>query len=409
MTNPGIVNPSADPPLDPADPRISEWIDGRLSAAEAAAIEAAVGRSPALVRLVADLRAIKAAGRFVPSATPPAGFADRIVSSIGRPVADRTDPDRAVDDEWEAIEAERIAEERAEAAADVVGVDSPPSRRPWPWMVVVGALAAGLLVTVVLNLPGDGRRDLALAPAPTVAANRAAESMPAPAEFAAKSLRQGPEAIAPPGPRASYRANDAQRVEAQADRVAEADGVAEADADAVAVAVRGVAGRAAFERRAAALGLTVAAVGAERDRDEGESLVAGESLAREKSLPAGPPARRSRTGLPDVVAITGQADAIATLLAEARTPAKPGAFGREARLESADKLQRKRALEAGAAGGEEVAREVERAGRPDRSVARVLVRFIELPEPAAAAAPAAPPPGDRPAGAPALLGPGGEP
>ncbi|MFM8414257.1 MAG: hypothetical protein ACKOCX_05990 [Planctomycetota bacterium] len=66
-----------------------------------------------------------------------------------------SDPDRAVDEEWQAIEAARIAEERAEAAADLVeGAQEPVSRRRWPWLALAGALAAGLVVTRILNRPG---------------------------------------------------------------------------------------------------------------------------------------------------------------------------------------------------------------------------------------------------------------
>lgn len=65
-----------------------------------------------------------------------------------------SDPDRAVDEEWRAIEAARIAEERAEAAADLVeAAREPAARRRWPWLAIVFALAAGLLMTLVLNRP----------------------------------------------------------------------------------------------------------------------------------------------------------------------------------------------------------------------------------------------------------------
>jgi anti-sigma factor RsiW len=75
-------DPHARPPLAADDPRISEWIDGRLSAAEAADLERAVRESPALTRLVADLRALKEAARLVPVVTPPEGFADRVLGAV---------------------------------------------------------------------------------------------------------------------------------------------------------------------------------------------------------------------------------------------------------------------------------------------------------------------------------------
>jgi hypothetical protein len=74
-----------------------------------------------------------------------------------------------VEQEWRAVEAERLAEERAEAEADVAQAVSPvrqpvggaDSRGAWPWLSVGAALAAGLLVTVLLNRPDDTPREIA--------------------------------------------------------------------------------------------------------------------------------------------------------------------------------------------------------------------------------------------------------
>ena len=159
MTNPS--DPQARPPLDADDPRLSEWIDGRLSVAEAAEVEQAVRSSPTLARLVDDLRAIKEAARQVPAASPPAGFAERVMEAVmsGGDAA----ADRAVEREWQSIEAERIAEERAEAAADQAAETGPApaaATRSWPWLTIVAALAAGLLVTLVLNRPEEGPREI---------------------------------------------------------------------------------------------------------------------------------------------------------------------------------------------------------------------------------------------------------
>lgn len=197
MTNPS--DPTTRPPLDADDPRISEWIDGRLAAAEAAEVERAVHESPALIRLVADLRALKEAARLVPVVSPPEGFVDRVLGAVvsgGGAAARATDAesDRVVEREWRAVEAERIAEERAEAEADVAQEVTPvhqpvggaDSRGAWPWLAVGAALAAGLLVTVVLNRRDDTPREIA-----QVAAQ------PEPERFAADRSVAG--AVSPPG------------------------------------------------------------------------------------------------------------------------------------------------------------------------------------------------------------------
>lgn len=154
-------------PLSPDDPRLSEWIDGRLPAAEAAAVEEAVGRSEQLSRLVADLRAIKAAAASLPAMEPPAGFVDQVMQAVAE-TSPGGDDDRIVAEEWREIETERLAGERAEADADAdltPGEPGSPSQgRPWPWMSLAGALAAGLLVTVLLNLPGDEAKQVAMVP-----------------------------------------------------------------------------------------------------------------------------------------------------------------------------------------------------------------------------------------------------
>jgi hypothetical protein len=159
-------DPQASPPLDADDPRLSEWIDGRLSPAEAVEVERAVRSSPALAQLVDDLRAIKAAARQVPAAAPPAGFAERVMEAVlsggGAAAAADAAADRAVEQEWQSIETERIAEERAEAAADLVpGPAAAASGWSWPRLTIAAALAAGLLATVVLNRPEEGPREIA--------------------------------------------------------------------------------------------------------------------------------------------------------------------------------------------------------------------------------------------------------
>lgn len=230
-----MTQPAEHPPLAPDDPRISEWIDGRLSAGETAEIERAVAGSPSLVRLVADLRSIKAAARLTWGVSPPAGFTERVMVALAAG-AGGEDADRAVDDEWRAIEAERIAVERAEAAVDL---DDAVQERSavtavgrWPWLALAGALAAGLLVAVVLDRrPGMGRdvamveraaaapRQRAIEPpssAAAVAENRAewrADADPSPAAEAKAAVaspeleRASAPAVAPTGAQAGPQAD----------------------------------------------------------------------------------------------------------------------------------------------------------------------------------------------------------
>jgi hypothetical protein len=145
--------------LDPDDPRLSEWIDGRLPSGEAAAVEQAVRGSESLSRLVADLRAVKEAAAAMPAAEPPEGFVDQVMRAIVETGPGGSD-ERVVNEEWRSIETERLAAERVEADADA---DLDPARgaaapgRPWPLLSLAGALAAGLLVAVVLNLAGGER------------------------------------------------------------------------------------------------------------------------------------------------------------------------------------------------------------------------------------------------------------
>lgn len=208
-----MTQPAEHPPLAPDDPRISEWIDGRLSAGEAAEIERAVAGSPSLARLVADLRSIKAAARLTRGVSPPAGFTDRVMAALAAG-AGGEDADRAVDDEWRAIEAERIAVERAEAAADL---DEAVQERAavtaagrWPWLALAGALAAGLLVAVVLDRrPGVGR-DVAMVERSAAAPRQRALEPPSSAAAVAEN-RAERRADADPSPAAEAKAAVASR------------------------------------------------------------------------------------------------------------------------------------------------------------------------------------------------------
>ena len=145
------------------DPRLSEWIDGRLPAAEAAAVARSVAESPELARVVADLRRLKALLAAAPARPAPAGFVADVLTALDAPprLAPGTaagsgggPADSRIDAEWERIELERLADEIAEAREDAaVAETTTEPRRPWPWMTMLAALAAGLLVASFVNMP----------------------------------------------------------------------------------------------------------------------------------------------------------------------------------------------------------------------------------------------------------------
>jgi hypothetical protein len=248
------------PPLNPDDPRLSEWIDGRLSPPEAAAVERAVNRSPELARLVADLRAVKAAARQATAASPPPGFADRVMAAVAaeRAVHDGggSDPsDRLVEAEWQAIEAERIAEERTEAAADLEEEIDPvrAAKRPtWPWLTIATALAAGLLVTVVLNVPRPepGAVEVALLTDREAEPRDRERALSKPAEDKADGnvlgVGEGQQGQQAGRKQLARTAAEAEQLDAAAQL-----------AEPIEVMVRGPEGQAKLRARLASLGLTV--------------------------------------------------------------------------------------------------------------------------------------------------------
>jgi hypothetical protein len=145
------------------DPRLSEWIDGRLPAAEAAIVARSVAASPELTRVVADLRRLKALLAAAPARPAPAGFVADVLTALDAPprlapgtaAASGGGPaDSRIDAEWERIELERLADEIAEAREDAAMAETTAEpRRPWPWMTMLAALAAGLLVASFVNMP----------------------------------------------------------------------------------------------------------------------------------------------------------------------------------------------------------------------------------------------------------------
>ena len=97
-----------------------------------------------------------------PPAPAPAGSAPALpAGGVG---GQASDPDEAaVEHEWRKIEAERIAEERAEAREDLL--DAQPPRRRWPWLALAVALAAGLIAAALLNSRAVVTRQPAAQPA----------------------------------------------------------------------------------------------------------------------------------------------------------------------------------------------------------------------------------------------------
>ncbi|MFM8986558.1 MAG: anti-sigma factor family protein [Planctomycetia bacterium] len=167
-----------DPPIAPDDPRLSEWLDGRLPAAEAAEIERIVAASPELTRLVEDLRGMRGALAAVPTTPPPAGFVRDLLAAIDV-AGDGAAEEAEVEAEWRRIERQRLEGEIAEARDDAADPAPEPMRQRWPWIALAGALAAGVLVAVVIDRPrGPADREVALVEqqAARRQANEAAES-----------------------------------------------------------------------------------------------------------------------------------------------------------------------------------------------------------------------------------------
>lgn len=173
-----------DPPIAPDDPRLSEWLDGRLPAAEAAEIERIVAASPELTRLVEDLRGMRGALAAVPTTPPPAGFVRDVLAAIDV-AGDGAAEEAEVEAEWRRIERQRLEGEIAEARDDAADPAPEPMRQRWPWIALAGALAAGVLVAVVIDRP-RGPADLEVALVEQQAARRQANE-------AAESAKQALE------------------------------------------------------------------------------------------------------------------------------------------------------------------------------------------------------------------------
>ena len=145
-----------------SDPRLSEWIDGRLSTTEAAEVEQIVRQSPELTRLANDLRAIKRALSQSKTHAPNASFVQGVMQAIDAAVEQSESgvQNQKIANEWQHIEEQRIAEERAEAGEDASAVEESAGRektlpthwnRYWQILALSGALAAGVLVSIVIE------------------------------------------------------------------------------------------------------------------------------------------------------------------------------------------------------------------------------------------------------------------
>lgn len=224
-------------PLAADDPRISEWLDGRLAPAAAAEVLQAVRDSPELTRLVNDLRAIRVAVRGTPVATPPAGFPDRVMASLGQ---------------------------RAKILPD----GRPPKPGAWrAWPALAGALAAGLIVAILLSLPGRDDREVALGPAdrdavgdtwlPADKAEATAEPT-APAETAAgREFGLARSMAASPAPAAALALSKEATSDAPTAVAESGIEPRQAMAGVLAIQVRTAASRQALDRLVAASGLEV--------------------------------------------------------------------------------------------------------------------------------------------------------
>lgn len=182
-------------PLACDDPRISEWIDGRLAGREAEAVARAVAASAELSRFVTELRALKEAAVHVPTAAAPHGFVQRVMDAIGTTAVDGGE-DAAVEAEWRKLEAERIEEEREEALDDVVVAPPAALPRRWPWLALATSLAAGVLAAAFLNSALVRRREVALE-APAKSSELVANAVPAspPVPLAAEAVRMADEPV----------------------------------------------------------------------------------------------------------------------------------------------------------------------------------------------------------------------
>ena len=157
--------------MNPSDPRISEWLDGRLSKQEAAEIELLVRSDRHLLRDVEEIRAARILLATVAKLKVAPDFSQSVMAAIARGVGDEiSDPtgspdlaglsreDRGIEEEWRSIERQRVAAEIDEAKEDVGSSvlsaqhsDVFNVRSRWLIVPLSTALAGGLLVAFAIN------------------------------------------------------------------------------------------------------------------------------------------------------------------------------------------------------------------------------------------------------------------
>jgi hypothetical protein len=385
-------------PLAPDDPRLSEWLDGRLNAVEAAEIERLVAASPELTKLVADLRGMRGALGAVPVTPPPAGFVRDVLAAIDA-AGDEAADEAEVEEEWRRIERQRLDGEIAEAEDDAAEPAPEPMRQRWPWLALAGALAAGVIVAVVINrqpLPGD--REVALVERQPRDRSRAgqAEQLATKRDESAVADRWLEEDAVPGGAgigggglgaateeARSLRAAAAPPAAAAPNREAmdgQAEQAVESKAAAVAVSpvrvvryrIRTAADRARLDELVAASGTLAAARGSVVDAEALRKAEAEQDAAVDKRVRS----RRGREGGPVVerIEVSGPAAEIATLVAALEVTAPRAKAGKEKQIDRG-------------------AGEPEAAGRPPAAPAQEAADGVakNLPaEPALAAAAALP-------------------
>ena len=328
-----MTDPCFHPPLSADDPRLSEWLDGRLPEAEAVQIARIVAASPELTRMVADLRQQKAALAALPASPPPARFVADVIAALDA-AGDTADDDAEVEAEWRRIERERLEEEIAEARDDAAEPVDEPMRHRWPWLALAGALAAGVLAAVVINRPGGmadrevaivapqqrEERDMKRAAAEALQGDKAAEQDTWLPEVAATG-EAGPEALAAKARLAPSAAAAAPAAaQAQGAGIGGGGGGKEPHVRSVTYRIRTAADRQRLESLLAASGratrdrsnrtLLEKSTGDARMRREAATDKAAEAVEAagaemRRGVPGGPPSER--------IALSGPADMMARL------------------------------------------------------------------------------------------------
>lgn len=359
-------------PLSATDPRLSEWLDGRLPDAEAAQIARLVAASPELTRTVADLRQQKAALAALPASPPPARFVADVLAALDA-AGGAADDDTAVEEEWRRIERERLDEEIAEAREDAAETVSEPMRNRWPWLALAGALAAGTLATVVINRPATIEdREVALAGGKQPAdawsdsdARRPAADGPTAGQYFESDKAVAGAGSAPPAAPALARSAEESLAGGQGqgekqdvrDTALRAAPLSEAARE-VAAAAPAPAGENQRRNRgdAQAVRSVTFRIRQVEDRQRLEALLAGSGLRRVTELPQGLPEAAKRVAAaapqseePSATApaqppierfeVVGTADAIAAFVAALEAPAahKSGENPESAPLAAADR------------------------------------------------------------------------